>query len=140
MKREASAQWQGALKKGKGTLSTKSKTLNETPYSFTDRFEGNGTNPEELIAAAHAGCFTMALCAILGKEGYTPTALNTKAELSLEQVEGNWTVTNIDLAVEAEISDIEEQKFEQIAEQAKKDCPISKLLKTNIGLQVTLIR
>ena len=98
MKRSASAVWQGDLKKGQGTLSTQSGVLNKTQYSFATRFEnGIGTNPEELIAAAHAGCFTMALSAFLGNAGFTPEELSTRATLTLEQVEGNWTITAIHL-------------------------------------------
>src|SRR6202161_2059843 len=98
MKRTASAVWNGDLKTGKGALSAPGGVLNNTPYSFTSRFEnGPGTNPEELIAAAHAGCFTMAFSAFLGRAGFTPTELSTRATLSLDQVAGNWTITTIHL-------------------------------------------
>src|ERR1700691_540348 len=98
MKRTASAVWNGDLKTGKGALSAPGGVLNNTPYSFSTRFEnGAGTNPEELIAAAHAGCFTMALSAFLGGAGFTPTGLSTQATLTLEQVAGNWTITAIHL-------------------------------------------
>src|SRR5579885_2608551 len=98
MQRKASAVWKGGLKEGKGKLSAPGGVLNNTPYSFTSRFEnGPGTNPEELIAAAHAGCFTMALSATLGRAGFTPTELSTQATLTLEQVNGNWTITTIHL-------------------------------------------
>src|SRR5688572_4957361 len=98
MKRTASAIWNGDLKQGKGSLSVPGGVLHNTPYSFTSRFEnGAGTNPEELIAAAHAGCFTMALSASLGRAGFTPRELSTQATLTLEQVEGNWTITTIHL-------------------------------------------
>src|SRR6266550_9330134 len=98
MKRTASATWLGDLKGGKGSLTTTSGVLKETQYSFTTRFEnGAGTNPEELIAAAHAGCFTMALSAFLGRAGFTPERLSTQATLSLEQVQGNWTITGVHL-------------------------------------------
>jgi osmotically inducible protein OsmC len=139
MKRTASAAWLGDLKQGKGTLSTQSGVLKETPYSFTTRFEnGIGTNPEELIAAAHAGCFTMALSASLGRAGFTPQKLSTQATLSLEQVQGNWTVTAIHLETSARIPNIGREKFEEIAADAKANCPVSRVLNTKITLDAKL--
>src|SRR6266852_5576555 len=120
MKRTASAVWTGDLKQGKGTLSTQSGVLKDTPYSFTTRFEnGIGTNPEELIAAAHAGCFTMAVSAFLGRAGFTPEKLSTQASLTLEQVQGNWTITAIHLEMNARVPGIGPEKFAEIAADAK---------------------
>src|SRR5436190_21677960 len=107
MKRTASAVWNGDLKQGKGALTTTSGVLKDSPYSFTTRFEnGTGTNPEELIAAAHAGCFTMATSAFLGRAGFTPQKLSTQASLSLDQVEGNWTITAIHLDMKGTVPGI----------------------------------
>lgn len=139
MKRTGSAVWQGDLKAGKGAVSTQSGLLKDTPYSFSTRFEnGAGTNPEELIAAAHAGCFTMALSAALGNAGFTPERLATQAALTLEQVQGNWTITTIDLTLDAKVPGIDRAKFEQIAADAKKNCPVSRVLNATINLQSTL--
>ena len=139
MKRTASAAWLGDLKQGKGTVSTQSGVLKETPYSFTTRFEnGIGTNPEELIAAAHAGCFTMALCAALGRAGFTPQKLSTQATLSFEQVQGSWTITAVHLETSARISNIGREKFDEIAADAKANCPVSRVLNTKITLDAKL--
>ena len=139
MKRTASAVWQGDLKQGKGTISTQSGVLKETNYSFTTRFEnGIGTNPEELIAAAHAGCFTMALAAALGKAGLTPQRLSTQAELTLEQVQGNWTITMIQLNLTAKVPGATKEKFDQIAADAKANCPVSRVLNAKITLESML--
>jgi osmotically inducible protein OsmC len=139
MKRTASATWLGDLKQGNGSLTTQSGVLKETPYSFTTRFEnGIGTNPEELIAAAHAGCFTMALSAFLGRAGFTPEKLSTQAALSLEQVQGNWTITSIHLDVSARIPGIGREKFEEIAADAKANCPVSRVLNAKITLDAKL--
>ncbi len=139
MKRTASAVWHGDLKQGHGALLTESGVLKETPYSFHTRFEnGAGTNPEELIAAAHAGCFTMALSAMLGGAGFPPKRLATQASLSLEQVEGNWTITAVHLENEAWVPGLSEQKFAEIANNAKANCPVSRLLKANITLHAKL--
>src|SRR5438309_5374049 len=135
MNRKASAIWRGGLKDGKGTLSTDSGVLKETQYSFTTRFEnGAGTNPEELIAAAHAGCFTMAHSAFLGKAGFTPDKLTTQAALTLEQVSGNWTITTIHLDLSAKVPGITPDKFQEIAADAKANCPISRLPNASITL------
>jgi osmotically inducible protein OsmC len=139
MKRTGSAVWQGDLKGGKGTVSTQSGVLKDTQYSYSTRFEnGVGTNPEELIAAAHAGCFTMALSAGLGNAGFTPERLATQAAVTLEQVEGNWTITTIDLQLDAKVPGIDRDKFEQIAADAEKNCPVSRVLNAKINLQSTL--
>src|SRR5271169_5821646 len=111
MKRTATAVWSGDLKQGKGTLTTPSGVLKATPYSFATRFEsGTGTNPEELIAAAHAGCFTMAVSAMLGGAGFTADTLATEAVLTLEQVQGNWTITTVNLALSAKVPGIDGEK------------------------------
>lgn len=139
MKRTASAVWKGDLKKGAGVLSTESGVLRETAYSFSARFEnGTGTNPEELIGAAHAGCFAMALSAALGKAGFTPEKLAAKATVTLDQVEGNWTITTIALALDASIPGIDRAKFDEIASDAKKNCPVSRVLNATITLEATL--
>lgn len=135
MKRKATAVWQGSGKEGKGHLSTQSTVLNKTQYSFSSRFEeGVGTNPEELIAAAHAGCFTMKLSFVLGEAGFTPTELSTTCTITLE----NGAVTNADLELKASIPDISKEKFMECAENAKVNCPISKLLNTKISLKAEL--
>lgn len=139
MKRTGSAVWQGDLKNGKGAISTESGVLKDTPYSFSTRFEnGKGTNPEELIAAAHAGCFTMALSAALGKAGFTPDRLATQAAVTLEQVEGNWTITTVDLKLDAKVPGIDRAKFDELAADAEKNCPVSRVLNATINLQSTL--
>jgi osmotically inducible protein OsmC len=139
MKRSATAVWEGDLKGGKGKISTDSGVLKETQYSFGTRFEnGVGTNPEELIAAAHSGCFTMALSAALGKEGFTPKRLETKAGVTLEQVNGNWTITTIQLDLHAEVPGISKEKFEEIANGAKANCPVSRVLNAKISLNAAL--
>jgi len=139
MKRTASAAWLGDLKQGKGTVSTQSGVLKDTPYSFTTRFEnGIGTNPEELIAAAHAGCFTMALSASLGRAGFTPQKLSTLATLSFEQVQGSWTITAVHLETSARIPNIGREKFDEIAADAKANCPVSRVLNTKITLDAKL--
>ena len=139
MKRTASAVWQGDLKQGKGTISTASGVLKDTQYSFTTRFEnGPGTNPEELIAAAHAGCFSMALSAFLGKAGHQPERVATQANLTLEQVQGNWTITAIDLETTAKVPGIDRSKFDTIANDAKANCPVSRVLNAKISLSAKL--
>ena len=138
MKRTATAEWNGTLKEGKGTISTQSTTLDNTQYSFKARFEdGTGTNPEELIGAAHAGCFTMALSAILSGEGHTPGALKTQAVVELNPAEQQ--ITGITLKLKASpIDGLTEAQFSEIAEKAKTNCPISKALSaTPMTLEVT---
>jgi lipoyl-dependent peroxiredoxin len=139
MKRTASARWQGSTQEGSGTLSAQSGTLKDTAYSFKARFgDGKGTNPEELIAAAHAGCFTMALSFMLNNEGYTADAIDTEATLTMDQVNGAWTVTAIHLTTRARVPKIEAAKFGEIASNAKANCPISRLLNATITLDAAL--
>ena len=134
------AKWQGGLKDGKGALSTKSGALTDYPYGFASRFEGKpGSNPEELIGAAHAGCFTMALSLILGEAGYTATEMNTKAEITLEKQGDGFAVTRSHLTLRARIPGIDAAKFAECAGKAEKGCPISKLLKAEITLDVALV-
>ena len=139
MNRKASAIWQGGLKEGKGTISTESGVLSQTQYSFGTRFEnGKGTNPEELIAAAHAGCFSMAFSAELGKSGMTPASIETSATVTLEKLDSGWTVTKVHLDVKAKIPGAEAAVFNTAAETAKANCPISRLLKAEITMSATL--
>ena len=139
MHRKASAIWQGGLKDGKGAISTESGVLSQTQYSFGTRFEnGKGTNPEELIAAAHAGCFSMALSAELGKSGMTPTSIETSATVTLEKLDAGWTVSKVYLDVKAKIPGADASAFNAAAETAKENCPISKLLKATITMQAAL--
>ena len=139
MQRTATAVWTGALKDGKGTISTQSGILAETPYSFATRFEnGKGTNPEELIAAAHAGCFTMALTAQLGTMNLTPQSLRTTATLSLEKLDAGWTISKIHLDVTARIPGITPEAFESTAASAKANCPVSRVLKADITMTASL--
>jgi osmotically inducible protein OsmC len=140
MKRTASAVWQGSLKAGKGALTSPGGALKNTEYSFGSRFEsGAGTNPEELIAAAHAGCFAMALSAELGKAGFTPDRLDVTAEVSLDNVPpAGWTVTASHLVLSAKIPGIDAAKFNEIAAGAKAGCPISRLLNAKVTLAAAL--
>jgi osmotically inducible protein OsmC len=139
MKRSASAVWEGGLKDGKGRLSTPSRVLADTAYSFTDRFEsGTGTNPEELIAAAHAGCFSMALSGALGAAGITPQRIRTSADLTFEKQEAGWTVTGIHLKTAVRMAGGDPAAFQKAAADAKANCPISRLLNTKITLEATL--
>ena len=139
MIRKASAVWNGSLKEGKGKISTDSGVLSSTQYSFSTRFEdGKGTNPEELIAAAHAGCFTMALSGQLGAAGITPDSLETTASLTLEKLEAGWTVTKIHLDVTGRIPGNDAAAFEKAAKAAEVGCPISRLLKAEITMTARL--
>ncbi|HYP16578.1 MAG TPA: OsmC family protein [Opitutus sp.] len=140
MKRTATAVWNGTLKEGKGILSAPGGALSSTPYSFGSRFEsGAGTNPEELIAAAHAGCFAMALSAMLGEAGFKPERLEATAEVSLDQVPpAGWTVTASRLKLTAKIPGIDQAKFDELTAKAKAGCPISRLLKAEISLEAKL--
>ena len=141
MKRKASAIWLGGLKDCNGSISTESGVLAQTQYSFSTRFEsGVGTNPEELIAAAHAGCFSMALSAELGKAGITPASIQTTATVSLDKTDAGWTVTESHLDLTAKIPGIDEAKFIAIANGAKAGCPISRLLNAKVTLQAKLER
>src|SRR6476469_457908 len=139
MQRNASAHWSGGLKDGKGTLTSPSGVLKSTPYSFAPRFESQpGTNPEELIAAAHAGCFSMALAAQLDSKGVKPESINTSAALTLEQQNGKWTITAIHLAVSARVPGIDPATFKKAAREAKRGCPVSRVLKAKITMEATL--
>jgi len=141
MKSVASAVWEGGLKDGKGRVSAANGAFTDTPYSFAKRFEGAagpGTTPEELVAAAHAGCFAMATSAELGKAGFTPTRLAVRATVTLEPVDGKATVSASALELEATVPGIDEAKFQEIAAGAKAGCPISRLLNANITLVAKL--
>ena len=139
MKRTASAMWHGALKDGKGTVSTESGVLQNTAYSYGTRFEeGKGTNPEELVAAAHASCFTMALSAQLAEGGLKPDRLATNADLTFEKADSGWTVTSIHLSVRGRVPGADTATFDKAANAAKTSCPISRLLKTTITMDVKL--
>ena len=139
MKRTGSAVWQGNLKEGKGSLSTQSGALKEQPYGFNTRFEDQpGTNPEELIGAAHAGCFSMALAKMLGDAGLAPERLETQAEVSLEKQGEGFAITAVDLTLRARVPGATPERFDEIANQAKEGCPVSKLLNARINLKATL--
>lgn len=138
--RRGSAQWQGGIKDGKGTISTQSGALKEQPYGFNTRFEDKpGTNPEELLGAAHAGCFTMALSLILGEAKLTAEQMDTTAAVVLEQVDGGYAITSVHLTLKAKIPGADAAKFEELANKAKAGCPVSKLFKTEITLDAQLI-
>ena len=141
MKRNASAVWHGNLKAGKGTLSTDRSVLKDTQYSFATRFEnGVGTNPEELIAAAHAGCFTMALSAALEQAGFIADTLRTNAALTLENnPKTSWTISSVHLTTTAKVPGITPEKFAEVAAGAKANCPVSRLLKAEITLDAALV-
>lgn len=140
MIRKASAVWNGSLKEGKGTISTQSGVLKDTQYSFSTRFEdGIGTNPEELIAAAHAGCFSMALSAQLTTANLTPESIATSADLTFEKTDAGFTVTKIHLTTTAKVPGADKAKFDELAAAAKAGCPISRLLKAEITLDATLV-
>ncbi|WP_443936623.1 OsmC family protein [Pedobacter sp. MW01-1-1] len=137
MKRNATAVWQGTIKEGAGHITTQSTTLNNTQYSFGSRFaEGVGTNPEELIAAAHAGCFTMKLSANLTEAGFTPEKLETKADVNFDTSIGE--IVESHLTLNASVPGISQEKFDELVADAEKNCPISKLLKAKISVDATL--
>lgn len=139
MKQKASAQWQGSLKEGTGTLSTGSGALVDKHYSFKTRFEGEqGTNPEELIGAAHAGCFSMAFSMILGLAGFTPDKIETSAIITLEPKDGGFAITASHLDVTASIPGIDDATFQDLAGKAKAGCPVSKLLNATITMDAKL--
>lgn len=139
MKRSASALWFGDLRTGDGSLTTHSGALEQAPYSFANRFEdAPGTNPEELIAAAHAGCFTMAVCAALSRNGFKPTRLSTQAVVSLEQLDGAWTISASHLEMRAVVPEVSAERFAAIAADAKVNCPVSRALKVKITLDAQL--
>ena len=135
-----SAFWQGGIKDGKGAISTKSGALKEYPYGFASRFEGKpGTNPEELIGAAHAGCFTMALSLILGEAKLTAERMDTTAEVTLDKVDDGFAITAVHLTLKAKIPKCDKAMFEDLAAKAKVGCPVSKLLKAQITLDASLV-
>jgi osmotically inducible protein OsmC len=139
MKRKASAVWKGGLKDGTGTISTQSGVLSDTQYSFSTRFEdGIGTNPEELIAAAHAGCFSMALSGQLGNAGMTAENISTSATVTLDKTDAGFTITAVHLDVVARIPGADQQAFETAANNAKAGCPVSRLLKAEITMEAKL--
>jgi osmotically inducible protein OsmC len=136
MQRTGSAEWRGGLRDGKGTVSTQSGVLKQTQYSFSTRFEnGVGTNPEELLAAAHAGCFSMALSGQLGAASLTADSINTTATVSLEKQDGGFAITKVHLDVTAKVPNADQAKFETAANNAKAGCPVSKLFK---GAEITM--
>ena len=139
MNRKASARWNGSLKEGKGTISTDTGVLRDTPYSFSTRFENEpGTNPEELIAAAHAGCFSMALSGQLTNAGTPPESVDTTATVTLEKTDAGFTVTKVHLDVRAKVPGADQAAFETAANNAKTGCPISRLLKAEITMDAKL--
>lgn len=139
MHKTASAHWAGNLKQGKGTISTESGALKDNPYGFNTRFENQpGTNPEELIGAAHAGCFSMAFAMLLSEENFTPDSIETQATVTLEKQSDGFAVTAVHLEMQSRIPGIEQSKFAEIADKAKSGCPISKLLNAKITLDATL--
>lgn len=138
--RKASAAWTGGLKDGRGAISTQSGALSEYPYGFASRFEGlAGTNPEELLGAAHAGCFTMALTLMLQDAGYRAERLDTSAKVTLEQVEDGYAITAVALTLRAAVPGLEPDAFQDLAGRAKLGCPVSKVLNTKISLDATLV-
>jgi lipoyl-dependent peroxiredoxin len=139
MKRSASAVWKGGLKDGRGTISTQSGVLADTQYSFSTRFEeGKGTNPEELIAAAHAGCFSMALSAQLANAGRTADSIQTEATVTLDKTDGGFTITAVHLKVRAKVPGATPPDFQTAADAAKAGCPVSRLLKAQITMETKL--
>lgn len=139
MKKSGSAVWRGGLKDGQGAISTESGALKDYPYGFGARFEGRpGTNPEELIGAAHTGCFTMALSLILGEAGLTAERMETKAAVTLEKLADGFAITRVDLTLRAKIPGADAAKFAELADKAKRTCPVSKLLKAEITLDAAL--
>jgi osmotically inducible protein OsmC len=140
LQRTASAHWSGGLKGGKGAISTQSGVLSQTQYSFSTRFEnGIGTNPEELIAAAHAGCFTMALSAQLEGAGMTAESLDTTAKVSLDKTDAGFSITAVHLEVKAKIPGADKAKFDEAAQNAEKGCPVSRVLNAKITLDAQLV-
>lgn len=139
MKRKASAHWEGSLKDGKGTVSTQSGVLSKQQYSFKTRFEdGKGTNPEELLGAAHAGCFSMALSMILGESDYVPDSIDTEASVTLSEGSDGFEISAIHFDVTAKVPGIEQSKFLEAANAAKMNCPVSKALKSDITMDIHL--
>nr|WP_314477749.1 OsmC family protein [uncultured Pseudomonas sp.] len=140
MKKTASAIWEGGLKDGKGQISTESGALKNNPYGFNTRFEGTpGTNPEELIGAAHAGCFSMALSMMLGEANLTPERIDTTAEVTLDKKDDGFAITAVHLRLRAKVPGTTEEKFLEIASKAKEGCPVSKVLNAEITLDAKLV-
>ena len=140
IKKTASAHWEGDVKTGIGSISTETGVLNKAPYGFKARFEGDkGTNPEELIGAAHAGCFSMALSMILGEAGLKPDSIDTQAEVSLDKVEGGYGITAVHLTLKAKVPGASQAQFEEATKKAKEGCPVSKVLNAKITLDATLV-
>ena len=140
MKKWGSAVWSGGIKDGKGAISSESGALKDHPYGFNSRFEGKpGTNPEELIGAAHAGCFTMALSLILGEAKLTAERMETKAEVTLDKVDGGYAITKVHLTLRAKVPGADAAAFAALADKAKQGCPVSKLLKAEISLDASLV-
>ncbi|PRN03760.1 osmotically inducible protein OsmC [Pseudomonas sp. LLC-1] len=140
MKKTASAIWQGGLKDGTGLLSTESGALKQNPYGFNTRFEGSpGTNPEELIGAAHAGCFSMALSMMLGEAGLTADRIDTAAEVTLDKLPDGFAITAVHLVLRAKVAGASEAQFLEIANKAKEGCPVSKVLNAKISLDAALV-
>jgi osmotically inducible protein OsmC len=139
MKRTGSAVWNGSVKEGSGTISTESGALENLPYSFKKRFgDEKGTNPEELIGAAHASCFSMAFSLMLGEAGFPPEELKASSAVSIEQQGGGFTITTIDLSVVGKVPGIDDAKFQEIATKAKEGCPVSKVLNAKINFEASL--
>lgn len=140
IKKKASAHWAGDLKTGIGSISTETGVLREAPYGFKARFEGGkGTNPEELIGAAHAGCFSMALSMILGGENLVAESIDTQAEVTLDQVEGGFAISAVHLILKAKVPGATQEQFKKLTDQAKAGCPVSKVLNATITLDATLL-
>jgi lipoyl-dependent peroxiredoxin len=138
--RNGSASWSGGIKDGKGSISTESGALKAYPYGFSSRFEGlPGSNPEELLGAAHAACFTMALSLILGEAGLKAETMNTSAKVTLEQVEGGFAISAVHLTLSASVPGVDQASFESLAGKAKAGCPVSKVLKADITMTATLL-
>ena len=138
--KHGSAHWSGDIKRGKGTVSTESGVLNQQPYGFNTRFEGEkGTNPEELIGAAHAGCFSMALSMILGDAGLKADSIDTTAEVTLDQVDGGFAITAVHLILKAKVPGATQAQFDELTTKAKEGCPVSKVLNAKITLDATLV-
>ncbi len=140
IKKKASAHWAGDLKTGIGSISTETGVLHEAPYGFKARFEGGkGTNPEELIGAAHAGCFSMALSMILGDAGLKADSIDTTAEVTLDQVDGGFAITAVHLILKAKVPGATQEQFTELTTKAKEGCPVSKVLNAKITLDATLV-
>jgi osmotically inducible protein OsmC len=140
MKKFGTAVWRGGIKDGKGAVSTESGALKDSPYGFSSRFEGKpGTNPEELIGAAHAGCFTMALSLILDEVKLVAEQMDTKAEVNLDKIDGGFAITSVHLSLRAKIPNIDRERFAELTDKAKSGCPVSKLMEASITLDATLL-